>query len=564
MILTRLFHSFKSPIAPALIAVVGILLLLPSLFAGFFGDDYNFYALIFNKDNQHILTNNLSLHDLFTFLTGDTPRTQTLIDYGLIPWWIDKDMKAVFFRPLSEITHLFDFYFLQKPWLMHFHNLCWYGLLLWAVFRLYSTFTNIRPVAILGFLFFAVDATHAFTVAWIANRNAVMASFFIVIALIYHHKFRQEKQIRHQLFSLLFILLGLLSGEIALSIAPILFAYACFYEDRKQTTWFSSFQSLLPAALLIFLWLIFYKASGFGAKSNGGYYLDAIGQPLQFIMMLFERLPAAINMQFQPLPAFHFPALETFNVISGWVIMATLIAGIWLIKNRLYNFCLSANLLSLIPVLSVEAQERNFMVAGIFSSLMLAAVLYRLVIQVRFRFLLRALAVIIGFGHLFASMLLTPIYAYAPRLLDNPGKVSALSLPEDLTPYKAVFTIGNSVFDASKTNGVRYYFHGAPFSPIINLTAFHDNLTTSFTHNGLTIKRDHGLLSELDLLFRNTKAQPFTLNGRFRVGHGCSIQIKALTPANIPSELMLECDKSVSNYGFYAINKKGLFIPLIK
>jgi hypothetical protein len=564
VILTRLFHSFKNPIAPVLIGVVGIVLLLPSLFAGFFGDDYNFYALIFNKDNQHILTNNLSLHDLFTFLTGDTPRTQTLIDYGLIPWWIDKDMKAVFFRPLTEMTHLFDFYILQKPWLMHFHNLFWYGLLLWAVFHLYSTFTKIRPVAILGFLFFAVDATHAFTVAWIANRNAIIASFFIVVALIFHHKFRQEKHIRHQLFSLLFILFGLLSGEIALSIAPILFAYACFYEDRKQTTWFSSFQSLLPAALLIFLWLIFYKTSGFGAKSNGGYYLDAIGQPLQFIIMLFERLPAAINMQFQPLPAFHFPALETFNAISGWVIMATLIAGIWLIKNRLYNFCLSANLLSLIPVLSVEAQERNFMVAGIFSSLMLAAVLYRLVIQVRFRLLLRTLAFIIGFGHLFASLLLTPIYAYAPRLLDNPGKVAALSLPDNLTPYKAVFTIGNSVFDASKTNGVRYYFHGTPFSPIINLTAFHDNLTTSFNKDGLTIKREQGLLSELDLLFRNTKLKPFVLNEFFQLGNGCSIVVKALTTSNIPSEITLDCNEPMHHYGFYTINGKGLFIPLTK
>ncbi|MCY4045846.1 MAG: hypothetical protein OXE99_12280 [Cellvibrionales bacterium] len=537
---------------------------MPSLFAGFFGDDYNFYALIFNPNNRHILTDNASLHDLFTFLTSDRQRTQTLIDYGLIPWWIDKDMKAVFFRPLSEVTHLFDFYVLKQPWLMHLHSLCWYALLLYAVYKLYATFSHLRPVVMLGLLFFAVDATHAFTVAWIANRNAIMASAFIVFALIYHHYYRESRQTHHQLLSLLFILLGLLSGEIALSIAPILFAYACFYENHGQITWMDSAKSLAAPALLLLAWLIFYKTAGFGARSDGGYYLDAIGQPLQFIHILIERLPAAINMQFQPVPAFHFPGLETFNQLSGWVMLITLVAGSWIMKNRLYNFCLVANVLSLVPVLSVEAQERNFMVAGIFTSLMLATVLYRLVIQLRFRLTLRAIAYIIGFGHLLASFLLTPIYAYAPRLLDNPGKFRALSLPKDLSQYHAVFTLGNSVFDASKMNGVRYYFHHTPFTPIINLTALSQEVSIEFNENKLMLKSEQGLLSTLDLLFRNTQKKPFALNQHFLVGRGCKLQINELTAKKIPSTLTLTCEKALTHYGFFITNKTGEFIPLKK
>ena len=554
-----LFYLLSNKHAAWFIGVLGLMLMMPSLFTGFYADDYNFYLLAMKQDQGLMQTDNLSLFDFFTFLTGDTERTTALINYGLLPWWIDRDMKLVLFRPFSELTHWFDFHVLSWPWLMHVHSLMWYALLLWAAYKLFINLTGKKQVALLGLLFFAVDATHAVTVTWIANRNAIIAAFFILMAIYYHHLYRVDESKKALLLSLAFIFLGLLSGELALSVAPILFAYACCFEDRKKVSLLNSLKAIAPAALFISGWLVFYKLNGFGADSDGGYYNDLFKQPLHFGLKFLERFPLALSMQFQPIPFFLLTDLDKVNAIVGYVIASLLIIGACLMKNRLYNFCLCALFLSCIPMLSAEAQERNLMVVGLFSALLLSSAIYRLAVQANKQFLNRNIAMVIGVGHLLLSSLFKPVYAYLPKVLDEPGKKAALSLPKDLDQYKATFILGNDLFDSAKVSAIRYLVFGEPVSPIVHIVSMTEDVSIRFTDKSMVLSKSGGLFSEGDELFRNNQLKPLKLMEPISVANNCYLTVLKLTLKNNPSTVRLKCPQPLSEYGIFKKNSEGYF-----
>ena len=49
-----------------------------------------------------------------------------LVDLGAMPWWVHPEIKISFFRPLTGLTHWFDYEFYpETPFLMHLQNLIW-------------------------------------------------------------------------------------------------------------------------------------------------------------------------------------------------------------------------------------------------------------------------------------------------------------------------------------------------------------------------------------------------------------------------------------------------------
>ncbi len=532
------------PKSPVYIAAFGLLLMLPSLFVGFFADDYSFYALS-HIDTDALKTDNFSFFDYFTFLTGDDMRTEHLIRYGALPWWLDREMKAIFFRPVSELTHFIDFHWIKIPWLMHLHSTLWYGLLLGVVYKIYRQFSKRRSVAVLGFLLFAVDGTHGFTVAWLANRNAIIATVFVLLALHCHHRFRQSQSIKMLGLSLLCVGLGLLSAEIAISVAAILFSYALFFDrDAEDKLRFDNFIALLPCAFLVLFWICCYKFAGFGAFSDGGYYNDVFGQPDQFLLNLTERLPVALSMQFHPLPLFHFQQFSAFTIISGYVIFVSLIIGAYFMKSRLYNFCLSSALLSFLPVLSVEAQERNFLVVGIFSCLMLSCAMRNIYLQMRRRlvWLLGPLLGMMLLSHLLFSTLTMPLYAYAPKFMGEGARKLALSLPSDIAPDKLIITLGSGAFESVVVNPIRFYHERVAYRPVINLVTNTAGLEIRREEDALIVRNEKGLLGGQDLLFRNPSRKPFKVSQVFKLTPTCDIEILMVDIKYIPTELKLACE----------------------
>ena len=122
-------------------------------------------------------------YELFTFYDGDPARTHRIVDMGLSPWWTDPNVTLAFFRPVAAATHLLDYrLWPSHPWIMHAHSLAWFAALVavaaWVYRRLCPGW-----VGGLAGLLFALDHNHGIPIAWIANRNALIAGVFAIACL---------------------------------------------------------------------------------------------------------------------------------------------------------------------------------------------------------------------------------------------------------------------------------------------------------------------------------------------------------------------------------------------
>lgn len=165
------------------IVVAGLLLHLPALWMGFYADDY--------------------LHQLV--LRGETPmKPWALFDFGYladweggqdpgsIPWWTSLDWKARFFRPLASLSLWLDHaLFGEAPVGYHVTSLVLYALLLVLVYDLYQVLGLSRRVALWALALFVCSTESALPVAWLANRNSLLAVLFTTAAICAVSRYRR-------------------------------------------------------------------------------------------------------------------------------------------------------------------------------------------------------------------------------------------------------------------------------------------------------------------------------------------------------------------------------------
>ena len=173
-----------------ILPILAMLLALPSLWIGFGLDDWN--QREFLLENHDLASLPKVMMELFVFLDGDPQRTQGLMDVGILPWWALDTVHVAFWRPLSAFTHWLDHVLWPgTPWLMHLHSLLWFGLVIVLVTLLYQRLMGATLTAGLAALLYAVDDAHGFAVAWIANRNILLATCFGALTLLAYDRWRR-------------------------------------------------------------------------------------------------------------------------------------------------------------------------------------------------------------------------------------------------------------------------------------------------------------------------------------------------------------------------------------
>jgi hypothetical protein len=149
---------------------------------------------------------------------------------GVFPWWTDPGVRLAFFRPLSGITHWIDWHWLDgKTGWMHLHSFGWYAALLGALALTYRRFAP-GATALLALLLYGIDDAHAPTVGWIANRSALLAVCFSVLAVGAHDAWRKNRSLGLAWLGPTLLGVGLLAGETGVAGAAYLLAYALFLE----------------------------------------------------------------------------------------------------------------------------------------------------------------------------------------------------------------------------------------------------------------------------------------------------------------------------------------------
>lgn len=416
----NLIHLFNSPRFSLLVIGLALFLTSPALLVGQQYDDYLHQRAI-EQDPRPTAV----MMDLFKFLPNDPAVKQELFELGLLPWWTEPSAYATFWRPLTAATHWVDYaLWPEQIWLMHLHSLLYFALLVAAAGWLYQQLLGRGVPAGLALLLFALDDGHGFPVAWLANRNGLMAAALALITLILYDRWQRLGQKWAGGVMLLALGCALLAAEGGIGVWGFLLAYALCLAPAGFTT---QFKPLLAPAGVTLIWLLLYKGLGYGTYGTG--YADPFTQPLAYAQVAAERLPILLTSHFTPLPAELYLVLyRPFSMLFwlfclgitlflGWVawrvdqtLPTTPAPHTTYTPRQLGRFFLCGMVLALLPAVIIFPMNRLLLLAGVGGMGWLAVTLPQLPGRVKTFFLV---------SHLLIAPLFLPFTSYAPALFGS-------------------------------------------------------------------------------------------------------------------------------------------------
>jgi hypothetical protein len=292
----RLRHALAAPRMPVIAALLAVLLSLPALNVGWQGDDWFHLAIMRGIGTESVKS---PVWDLFRFMDGGE-HDVVMKELGLLTWWSADDLAIGFLRPLAALTHVLDgLLWTESAPLQHAHSLLWTGLAVFAVGVLLRRALPDHPAAAgLAALFFACEDAHALPIAWIANRNALLAVAFGAAAVALHIAWRRRGGLHRGLGAVVLLALSLASGESGVGAA----AYVLAFQLTADTgTWGRRLRGVAPAAALVVVWRLVYDHLGYGAHGSG-LYIDPGADPLAFALAVAERAPILSLAQWTSAP----------------------------------------------------------------------------------------------------------------------------------------------------------------------------------------------------------------------------------------------------------------------
>jgi hypothetical protein len=348
------------------LALLAVVVMLPSLWVGLVSDDC--LIEVCQLGSAQLPEAQRSPFDVFSFCRGGPSVIQGFMDRGLLPWWTPPDFRFAFWRPLSSLSHWADFTcYPNHPALMHLHSILWYAALALAVTAFYRRLFTAAWVAGLAALLYVLDDAHAFPVAWVANRNGLMAAFFGVLVLLTHDRWRREGWWPGAILGVLLLAIGLNCGESALAATGYIAAYALFLDRGK---WVSRLATLLPYVVPVLAWVIVYRFLGCGTTGSGQ-YVDPLREPVLFVKGALIRLPILIvgQMAFPSSSLWPFVPTWAAHIHTAFAVLVVFFMAwvLWpMVKHEpLARFCASGMVLSMLPFCATYPCDRLLFLPGL-------------------------------------------------------------------------------------------------------------------------------------------------------------------------------------------------------
>lgn len=361
-----------------LLAVLAVVVSLPSLWHGWFLDDVTFRlrmlgspevserlqeSSVIAKDASKLST---AMFELYAFL-GHKDHVQELIAH-VAPWWTYPEIRASFWRPLASLSIWLDYQlFPNSGPLQHGHSILWFAAVVFALTILYRRVMGPVWAAALAALLYVLDESYYMTVAFMANRNALMALFFGILAILMHDRWRQSKEAKFAVVSVLFLALSLLSAEAGIATLAYLAAYALALD---RDTWRRKIVSLAPYFVLIVFWRVVYGSLGYGTYGSG-MYIDPGSEPLRFAAAMLERLPVLLFGQLVGPSAdmyYCFNHSVRFKIllsVAGLLVLWLIVLLPLLGRDRRLRFWLLGMVFATVPICACMASSRNLMFVGV-------------------------------------------------------------------------------------------------------------------------------------------------------------------------------------------------------
>ncbi|MCA9654143.1 MAG: hypothetical protein KC501_29740 [Myxococcales bacterium] len=275
------------------VVMIAVAVYWPATSVGFLADDV--YQIALNDG----VAGPRAPWALYSLYPDDPSATAEHMARGSLPWWTIPHFRFVQLRPLSSLLLALDH--ALRPHDAFVHHLC---SLAWLAAALLTAHALLRRattpvVAGLALLVFGLDETFGWTVAWIANRCAMVAAAFAFAALAVHLRRLDDPRPRLAWLEGGLWLLAFAAGEYALCGLAYALAFALV---GRRDAWALRLRALVPVALAFLAFVLAYLAAGAGV-SGASSYVDPIAHPGMFAAASLDRIPRMLGELWLALPA---------------------------------------------------------------------------------------------------------------------------------------------------------------------------------------------------------------------------------------------------------------------
>lgn len=204
--------------------IVVFSLLILAAFANVFSMEFVWDDTVQIRDNSSI-TNISHIKDVFLEDTGTA--TSNGEDY------------TPYYRPLFTISLMIDaFLWGKKPFGYHLTNVLLHlEVTLLLYFILLSIFNN-RMIAMVAAAIFSLHPVHSEAVSYISARTHLLCALFSLASFYFYICYKKLRKLRYLLATIFFIIFGLLSNEMAVSLPAIFLLYETCIEKRDERSFF--------------------------------------------------------------------------------------------------------------------------------------------------------------------------------------------------------------------------------------------------------------------------------------------------------------------------------------
>ena len=456
---------------PYISAGLALALTLPALWTGFQLDDMAMRMALLEHPEAIA-----GPSEAFSFINGDPEINRQYMDLGVSPWWAVEDLRFVFLRPVTIAFHRLDYVLWpDSAPLMHLHSLLWLAALVLSVAALYRRILSPIWIAGLATLLYAIDDAHGYPTAWLANRNALIATTLGVLALVCHDRWRREGWRLGPWLGSFYLALALFAGEFGAGVLAYLFAYAICLESgdggknnrgvgerpgrvplkaddvgvgeqsraRTAPSLLQRLFTLAPYAVVAVSWLLVYKLGGYGTAGSG-FYVDPFRQTAEFFWALLERGPVLLLGQWALPQADVYTQLRGAEALFLWlrslgmIVLLVLLLTPLVRRSATARFWALGMMISLIPICATAPSNRLLFFAGLGGTALLAQFLGGLaggagwLPRARpWRWLSWGMTALFLIVHVVLAPIALPITTFIPPLLGEPARAAALSLPDE-------------------------------------------------------------------------------------------------------------------------------------
>lgn len=337
--------------------ILNYLILIVVVFAVYFNSLENQFVF----DDESVIQTNSSLTTLSSipkYFTGDDGFHKVIGKY---------------YRPVVSTSYNIDYAIWGlNPFGFHLTNIIIHLIATLILLRLLQLIfikqKNVKLIALLATLIFAVHPIHTEAVSWVSGRTDSFFTIFFFASFLYYLKFTgypdfENKNNKYLYISLIYFAFGLLTKEMIVTLPVILILFDYTLRQKSFKELLSSYKNYLYFFILTFIYLIIRYLALKDIPDRNSYMYFIGDNFITVFATMIKTIPVYFKLLFYPHPLlYHYNgylpdsnSLFEFNVIFSIIFVAGLL--FFAFRSRkdfpVLSFCIFFFLISLLPVMNI-------------------------------------------------------------------------------------------------------------------------------------------------------------------------------------------------------------------